>query len=169
MLIVAWSINFYNFMDGIDGLAGTEAVMAGFAGVGLAWHFGSGFILLPLLLASSALGFLWWNWPPARIFFGDVGSCFFGYAFGCLTIAGSWGIHGGVAMWVILLGMFWLDATLTVLQRMAKRERFWEAHRTHFYQRAVQADWSHRAVVLLFAGCNSLLVLFAYALRARFQ
>ena len=157
-LIVAWSINLYNFMDGIDGLAGTEAAMAGFAGAALALWFAAGPVVLPLLLGSASLGFLWWNWPPARIFMGDVCSGFYGYAFGCLVIASGWGFRGGAGMWLLLLGMFWFDATFTLLRRMARGERVWQAHRSHFYQQAVQAGWSHRGVVLMFMACNALLI-----------
>lgn len=163
-LTVAWSINLYNFMDGIDGLAGTEAAMVGFAGAGLATYYGAGPVVLPFLLASGALGFLWWNWPPAKIFMGDVCSGFFGYSFGCLTIASGWGLRGGAAMWMLLLGLFWGDASITLLRRIYRGEKFWRAHKTHFYQQAVQAGWSHQAVVGLFILGNLGLISACFAL-----
>lgn len=157
-LAVSWAINFFNFMDGIDGFAGSEAVIAGLIGGGICLANGlpeaafAGFIV-----AGSFLGFLFWNWPPAKIFMGDCGSGFLGYYFGCLAICSGWGFKGGFGMWMVLLLVFWGDATLTLFRRMLRKEKFWEAHRSHFYQQAVQAGFSHLAVLRVSIVFNLLL------------
>jgi len=148
---VAWTINYFNFMDGIDGLAATEAVMVGMGGAAIAAKHGQITLeLVSMIVALSSLGFLVWNWPPAKIFMGDVGSGFLGYTFGCLSISAGWGFDGGFGTWTILLLLFLLDATITLLRRIVNGEKFWKSHRTHFYQKAVQSGYSHRQVVLFF-------------------
>lgn len=158
VLWVAWAINFYNFMDGIDGLAGGEAVMAGLTGGYLAGRLGLlGPQTIAWVTAAAALGFLFWNWPPAKLFMGDAGSGYLGYVFGCLCIGSGMSFQGGFGTWALLLAMFWIDATFTLLRRIFKGERFWEAHRQHFYQRAVQQGYSHLEVVWFFSVGNLLL------------
>jgi UDP-N-acetylmuramyl pentapeptide phosphotransferase/UDP-N-acetylglucosamine-1-phosphate transferase len=142
-----WWINLFNFMDGIDGLAACEAAAIGlglllFAGLGvgvdpqLAW--------LAAAILGGATGFLVWNWPPARIFLGDVGSIPLGYLTGFLLLAVAAGGHWRVAL--ILPLYFLADATITLGRRMLHCERFWRAHREHFYQRAVGRGQGHAAV-----------------------
>lgn len=162
---VAWAINFFNFMDGIDGLAGGEAVMVGLTGGYLAGRLG---LLMPQtvgwITAAAALGFLFWNWPPAQLFMGDAGSGYLGYVFGCLCIGSGVGFQGGFGTWAMLLAMFVVDATLTLLWRIIKRERFWEPHRQHLYQRAIQRGFSHLEVVWFFSVGNLLLSILTFYL-----
>jgi len=159
---IVWAVNFFNFMDGIDGLAGLEAVSVATAG----WYICTSHRLfepqlVSLIIASSALGFLFWNWPPAKIFMGDSGSGFLGYGFGCLSIGSGWGWKGGFGTWAILLFLFWFDASFTLFRRILNRERFWEAHRSHLFQKYVQSGYSHLTVDLIFLDGNTLLALVA--------
>lgn len=159
---VAWSINFYNFMDGLDGLAGSEAVIIALGAGYIAGRLG---LLAPLtvawVIAAAALGFLFWNWPPAKIFMGDAGSGFLGYAFGCLAIGSGTGWHGGFYTFLLLLALFWFDATFTLLKRIIRREKFWEPHRQHLYQLAAQKGYSHHEITLFFVTVNMLLFIAA--------
>jgi Fuc2NAc and GlcNAc transferase len=155
---IAWAINFYNFMDGSDGLAGSEAVIVGFAGSYIAARCGfPAEALIAVSVAGASLGFLCWNFPPAKIFLGDSGSGFLGYVFGCLSASAGWSFHGGFGTWAILLFLFWFDATFTLFRRIINRERFWEAHRSHIYQRAIQAGYTHRQVLFGFLLGNAVL------------
>jgi Fuc2NAc and GlcNAc transferase len=147
LLGIVWATNLYNFMDGIDGIAGGEAVVVGTVGGVLLWLSGhGGLALLAVLVAGAGFGFLVWNWAPARIFMGDVGSGLLGFAFAVLAVASE--NAGGVPLlgWVLLLGAFFWDATATLLRRVAHGERWYDAHRSHAYQRAVQSGLSHRQV-----------------------
>ena len=147
-LLWLWFVNLFNFMDGIDGLAGGEAAAVAI-GLVLFAGFGAGrdpgLAALAATVAAAALGFLVWNWAPARIFLGDVGSVPLGYLLGFLLLAvaarGFWKI-------ALILPLYFLaDATLTLGRRLARGERIWQAHRQHFYQRAVQRGLGHGAVV----------------------
>jgi Fuc2NAc and GlcNAc transferase len=159
---VAWSINFYNFMDGLDGLAGAEAIFIGIGAGYIAGRVGvQPTLAINWVIASAALGFLFWNWPPARIFMGDAGSGFLGYAFGCLAIGSGPGWNGGFMTYFLLLALFWGDATVTLLKRIIRGERFWEAHNQHLYQQAVKKGYSHHEVTLFFITVN--MVLFVVA------
>jgi UDP-N-acetylmuramyl pentapeptide phosphotransferase/UDP-N-acetylglucosamine-1-phosphate transferase len=148
-LLWLWFVNLFNFMDGIDGIAGSEAAMIaiGVALVALAAPVAgvAGLALLGCATAAAALGFLWWNWHPARLFMGDVGSVPLGYLLGWLLLALA--ARGLWAPALILPLYFLADASWTLLRRLARGARIWEAHREHFYQRAVQAGRSHAAVV----------------------
>ena len=147
VLGTVWLTNLYNFMDGIDGIAGGEALTAALAGGVLLLASGAGGIALPaLLLAGASLGFLLWNWSPARIFMGDVGSGMLGFLFAVLAVASENAGSLPLAGWMLLLGVFVVDATVTLVRRVARRERFYDAHRSHAYQRAVQAGMSHGRV-----------------------
>ena len=112
-------------------------------------------------LACAAGGFLLWNWAPARIFLGDVGSGFLGYAFAVIALASEVGGGPPLLAWLLLLGVFVFDATATLLRRMRRRERWFRAHRTHAYQRLVQAGTSHAALALAVAAANVGLLLLA--------
>ena len=149
LLFVVWMINLYNFMDGMDGLAGG---MAMFGVLTLAWFGWSGeapvYALVCLGVAASAGGFLASNFPPARIFLGDVGSSSLGLLAAALSL---WGAELGLLpLWVAWLAFspFIVDATWTLLARLVRGERVWEAHRSHHYQRLVLAGWTHRQTVL---------------------
>jgi len=92
---------------------------------------------------------------------GDCGSGFLGYGFGCLSIGSGWGWKGGFGTWAILLFLFWFDASFTLFRRILNRERFWEAHRSHLFQKYVQSGYSHLTVDLIFLAGNTLLALVA--------
>ena len=148
-VMLVWLLNLYNFMDGIDGIAGAETVAVAGAAAVLLMAAGEWEISVWLLcLASSAAGFLFWNWPPARIFMGDVGSGFLGYALGVfalLTASAGW---LSIWTWIILLGAFLADASVTVLRRMLRGDRWYAAHRSHAYQHAARRWGSHRKVTI---------------------
>jgi Fuc2NAc and GlcNAc transferase len=148
VLGLVWLTNLYNFMDGIDAIAAIEgvsvAVLAAFILLGFA-------VVHPVswlaLTAAGCAGFLLWNWPPARIFMGDVGSGFLGYVLGVMAYATSaQGLN--LWCWVILLGVFLVDATVTLLRRLATHQRWWEPHRSHAYQYAARRWRSHARVSL---------------------
>jgi Fuc2NAc and GlcNAc transferase len=149
VLVIAWMLNLFNFMDGIDGLAGLEVVSVG-AGASLLLLLslppGASLPLAPGLLAAATLGFLLWNWPPAKIFMGDVGSGFVGYLLGCAAIATAKAGTLGLAVWLILTGAFVVDASFTLVRRMAGGQRWYEAHRSHAYQHAARLLGGHAPV-----------------------
>lgn len=146
-LFILWMINLYNFMDGMDGFAGGMAVI-GFATLAWLGRADPGFAAVQLTIAAASAGFLVYNVPPARLFLGDTGSTTLGF----LAAAGSlWGSGAGLfpfwaALWVF--SPFIIDATVTLLRRLARGERVWEAHRSHYYQRLVLLGWGHRRTVL---------------------
>ncbi len=159
---LVWLTNLYNFMDGIDGLAAGEAVGVGLVGgVLLAAAGATGLSLVALALAAAAGGFLVFNWPPAKIFMGDVGSGLLGYAFGVLALASERAGAVPLVVWMILLAVFIVDATATLIRRVVNGERWFEAHRSHAYQHAVQAGYSHRDVTVAVMGLNALLAVAA--------
>lgn len=158
---LVWLINLYNFMDGIDGLAGAEAVTVSLAvsilGAGI-YTSQIGFSLATLALAAASAAFVVWNWSPAKIFMGDAGSAALGFAFGALALVGE--IHQGVPLlvFILLLGLFVVDATLTLIDRLRRGENITVAHRDHVYQRFVRAGWSHRHVTLGAIAINIILL-----------
>ncbi len=149
LLFVVWMINLYNFMDGMDGFAGGMAVMGFGSFALLGWLAGDGlFLALNLLVCAAAAGFTVFNFPPARIFMGDAGASSLGFLAAAFSL---WADREGLfPLWVAMLvfSPFVVDATLTLLRRLWRRERIWEAHRSHYYQRLVQAGWGHRRTVL---------------------
>lgn len=157
-----WMINLYNFMDGIDGIAGSEAVsVAVICGLLLLWQQSSGLAAVIFLFAASVLGFLVWNWPPAKIFMGDVGSAFLGFIFAVMAM---WSEQSGAVpliIWIMLLGVFVIDATITLIKRLGRGEKLYEAHRSHVYQLAVQAGYSHKQVTSTVLLINLLLGIIA--------
>jgi UDP-N-acetylmuramyl pentapeptide phosphotransferase/UDP-N-acetylglucosamine-1-phosphate transferase len=145
--------NIYNFMDGIDGLAGGQAVISGISWlwVGMVselWWVA----LIGLLLAAASGGFLGHNWPPAAIFMGDVGSAFLGFTFAVLAVMGNPANPKLALVGVVVLWPFIFDASLTLLRRLCKGENIFQAHRSHFYQRLVIAGQSHQTVTRLYLG-----------------
>lgn len=169
-VIWLWFINAFNFMDGIDGIAGTEtasigigiAVVAATATMGGQSTAGLGAMPMAWFgatIAAAALGFLWWNWQPARLFLGDVGSIPLGFLLGWLLLRlaaeGQWAA-------ALILPLYYLsDSTLTLLWRTFRGEKPWQAHRDHFYQRAVAGGFSHAAVVRAVALANLALIVLA--------
>jgi Fuc2NAc and GlcNAc transferase len=135
--MIIWFINLYNFLDGINGYAGSEAVFLAMAGFILfdSSHF--------LVLAVAVLGFLVWNYNRAKIFMGDVGSTLLGYNIAIFTLYYANQEPSNLWVWIILFGLFWFDATLTLIRRKINGEKLSEAHKKHGYQRLTQAGWSH--------------------------
>jgi UDP-N-acetylmuramyl pentapeptide phosphotransferase/UDP-N-acetylglucosamine-1-phosphate transferase len=146
-------INAYNFMDGIDGLAGGQAVAAGCGWFVLGWLSGAPLLaFLGLAVASGSLGFLAHNWPPARIFMGDVGSTFLGFTFALLPLMALGQVEHAPLWGVLLVWPFVFDAAFTFLRRLSKGENVFAAHRSHLYQRLVIAGLSHQRVTVLYLG-----------------
>lgn len=147
VVTLVWFLNSYNFMDGVDGIAGAEAVfIAGTAGLLLLWDGVHGEAMAMLILMFAVAGFLVWNWPPAKIFMGDVGSGFLGFIIGVLAIMSV--KHGSlnIWVWVILAGVFVTDAAVTMFRRMFRGARWYEAHCSHAYQHAFRRFRSHGKV-----------------------
>ena len=143
-LLWLWFVNLFNFMDGIDGIAGVETACLGAGSAVVALIAGLSLHPFGFTAAAAALGFLWWNRPPARIFLGDVGSVPLGFLLGWLLLdlaaSGQWAA-------ALILPLYYLaDATITLGLRAWRREKVWQAHRQHFYQRAVGRGLSHGAV-----------------------
>jgi len=159
-LYLVWLLNLYNFMDGIDGIASIEAICVAVGGCILYAIAGQ-----PMAGASSAMlaatvaGFLVWNFPPAKIFMGDGGSGFLGITLGALSLQAGWHSPAMLWAWLILLGVFIVDATLTLLRRLGRGEKVYEAHRTHAYQYASRRCGSHRRVTLSVLAVNLLWLL----------
>ncbi|MFW2524755.1 MraY family glycosyltransferase [Aliarcobacter butzleri] len=149
--MIIWFINLYNFLDGINGYAGSEAIFLSLAGFIL---FGGNHFLV---LAVAVLGFLYWNWNKAKIFMGDVGSTLLGYNVAIFTIYYANQEPTNFWIWIILFGVYWFDATLTLIRRKLNKERLSLAHKKHAYQRLTQAGWSHYKVTNYSIGLNILL------------
>jgi UDP-N-acetylmuramyl pentapeptide phosphotransferase/UDP-N-acetylglucosamine-1-phosphate transferase len=164
VLLWVWFVNLYNFMDGIDGIAGSEAAAIGI-GLALFASIGVGhdpaLAILPAAIAAAAIGFLVWNWAPARIFLGDVGSVPLGYLLGFLLLAAAARGHWKIAL--ILPLYFLADATITLLRRLARGERIWLPHREHFYQQAVRRGLGHAAIVRRVIATNVVLIAAGWA------
>lgn len=152
---LVWMLNLYNFMDGIDGIASIEAIFVcvGAALLSLVAGF-EGLIVLPLLLAAAVAGFLYWNFPPARIFMGDAGSGFLGIVLGILSIHAAWSSPQLFWCWLILLGVFIVDATFTLFVRLIRGDKVYEAHRSHAYQYASREFSGHLPVTMAVALIN---------------
>lgn len=152
-LIVVWMTNLYNFMDGSDGLAGGMAVF-GFGSYGIAalLNQDEAFATLNLSIAAAALGFLYHNFHPAKVFMGDAGSIPLGFLAAAI---GIWGWQNGSwAAWFPLLvfSPFIVDASATLLKRILRGANISEAHREHYYQRAIRLGWGHRNIALVEYG-----------------
>ena len=167
VLGLMWLSNLYNFMDGIDGLAAIEAVFVGvLGGILLSLQGSHGLAMVVLVLASANAGFIFWNWPPAQIFLGDVGSGFIGYMFGLVTLSGEVSNVMPGFLWIMILSVFIFDATFTLLRRIFTGQKWYQAHKCHAYQQLVQRGKSHRSVTLMILVFNILvtspLVLYAF-------
>ncbi|MFL5382949.1 MAG: MraY family glycosyltransferase [Longimicrobiaceae bacterium] len=155
---IVWSTNLYNFMDGIDGIAGAEAVTCAVAGGVLLLLTGErGLAAAAFAVAAASAGFLAWNWHPARIFMGDAGSYFLGFTFAVLAVASERAGAVPLLAWMVLLGVFVFDATATLVRRARRGERWHEAHRSHAYQRAAPTRADHARVSGAVAGVNVML------------
>lgn len=153
---LVWLLNLYNFMDGIDGLASIEAITVCLGGalLYLLMPEAIGQWSSPVLLAITVAGFLFWNFPPARIFMGDAGSGFLGIVLGLFSIQAAWIAPQFFWSWLILLGVFIVDATWTLIRRFLRGEKIYEAHRSHAYQYASRYYGSHKKVSLFIGVIN---------------
>lgn len=160
LVAMVWLLNLFNFMDGIDGIAAVEAISVASSACFLMAAGNSDESLLWLaLLGAATLGFLPWNWPPARIFMGDVGSGFLGFSLAVLALHT---VHTGalpIWSWIILLGVFVVDATVTLLRRFISGEPWHKPHRSHAYQHAAIRLNSHRQVTLMVLAINTIWLL----------
>jgi Fuc2NAc and GlcNAc transferase len=138
-----WFINLYNFLDGIDGYAASEAIFISAAFAFLTFDF------TPAILAASTIGFLIWNWQKAKIFMGDVGSTLLGFTIAVLAIYYQNSEKLSILISLTLSSVFWFDATVTLVRRKLNKEQLSKAHRKHAYQRITQAGWSHQKTVLI--------------------
>lgn len=154
--MIIWFINLYNFLDGINGYAGSEALFLAVAGFIL---FGGNHFLV---LAVAVLGFLYWNWNKAKIFMGDVGSTLLGYNIAIFTIYYANQEPTNFWIWIILFSVYWFDATLTLIRRKLNKEKLSLAHKKHAYQRLTQVGWSHYKVTNYSIGLNILLFAIVY-------
>lgn len=156
LLSLFWIVgltNAYNFMDGIDGLAGSQAIIAGLGTTLLGLLVAQPLLtVIGLLLTTSSLGFLVHNWPPAHIFMGDVGSAFLGYSFAVLALIAAQADPKFLFAYVLLLWPFLFDTAFTLFQRLRRQENIFAAHRSHLYQRLVIIGYSHRCVTLLYSA-----------------
>lgn len=161
LLAGVWWINLFNFMDGIDGIAGVQAVFMLLGGAALAAWANANVIsspvwMLMLCVAAATVGFLLLNWPPAKIFMGDVGStwlAFIVFALALLSVQADWLSY---ATWLVLAAVFVTDATVTLITRVLGGERWYEAHRNHSYQKLARRSSGHRPVMLLAVAINVL-------------
>ncbi|WP_288077676.1 glycosyltransferase family 4 protein [Pseudomonas sp.] len=148
-LYLVWMLNLYNFMDGIDGIASVEAITVCLSACAIYWFMGYfDLILPPMMLALATVGFLLWNFPPARIFMGDAGSGFIGFMLGLLSLVAARTALELLWVWLILLGVFIVDATFTLGRRLSRGERVYEAHRSHAYQFASRKVGKHLPVTV---------------------
>ena len=154
--MIIWFINLYNFLDGINGYAGSEAIFLALAGFIL--FSGNHF----LVLSVAVLGFLYWNWNKAKIFMGDVGSTLLGYNIAIFTIYYANEESTNFWIWIILFGIYWFDATLTLIRRKLNKEKLSLAHKKHGYQRLIQVGWSHYKVTNYSIGLNMILFFIVY-------
>ena len=158
-MAMLWSLNLYNFMDGIDGIAATQCVVACCSAALLACWGGTGdgsYALFCLLLAASHLGFLIWNWPPARLFMGDAGSVPTGFLLAGLALLGAVQGQLNPLCWLVLLAGFVTDASWTLVWRIVSGQPFTQPHRLHAYQRLSRRWGSHLAVDMLLLALNAL-------------
>lgn len=152
---LVWLLNLYNFMDGIDGIASIEALTCCLGGALLYWLLGHNEQIPALLfLAAAVAGFLYWNFPPAKIFMGDAGSGFLGLMMGVLAVTAAMVEPQLLWSWLILLGVFILDATWTLFRRLARGDKIYEAHRSHAYQYASRHYGAHLPVTLAVLAIN---------------
>jgi UDP-N-acetylmuramyl pentapeptide phosphotransferase/UDP-N-acetylglucosamine-1-phosphate transferase len=167
IITLLWIIgltNAYNFMDGIDGIAGGVALSAALGWMFLASRTNNDFVYwVALAVAAGSLGFLFHNWSPAKIFMGDAGSTFLGYTFAVLPLLSADAGGDALMLGTLLMWTFIMDAGVTFIRRALKRENVFAAHRNHLYQRLVIAGYKHAAVTLLYIFLTLLAAALAYA------
>jgi Fuc2NAc and GlcNAc transferase len=161
-LWIAWMANLYNFMDGIDGISAVESLILG--ATTSYWFAISGVASMAIIciaVAGASVGFMRWNWSPAKIFMGDVGSLALGAFFAIIAIIGTTRLDIPFLAFLILYAVYLADSGVTLLHRIIKREKWWQAHRSHFYQRAVQSGFSHAQVSLSVMALNIIFAVLA--------
>jgi Fuc2NAc and GlcNAc transferase len=147
VLFLVWLTNLFNFMDGIDGIAATETIFIASAAIIISGTKpGHYLVALEAGLAAASLGFLFWNWPPARIFMGDVGSGYIGLTLGTIALVSASIGDLPIWTWLILASVFIVDSTVTLVRRMMSGQKWYSAHRSHAYQRAARRWESHKFV-----------------------
>lgn len=148
-IYLVWMLNLYNFMDGIDGLASLEAICA-CIGLSISYYVTGQETMMwaPVMLTMTVAGFLYWNFPPARIFMGDAGSGFLGIILGALSVQAAWVGSEFFFAWLIMLGVFIVDATFTLIRRLVRGDKVYEAHRSHGYQYASRQFGKHLPVTI---------------------
>jgi UDP-GlcNAc:undecaprenyl-phosphate/decaprenyl-phosphate GlcNAc-1-phosphate transferase len=155
---IVWAMNLFNFMDGSDGLAGSMALIGFSSYLVLTLHQGNTNAAVVLVsIVGAVIGFLFFNWPKAKLFLGDAGSIPLGFmaaAVGVIGIAENW---WGLFFPLQIFAMFWVDATFTLLRRIARGEQFWKGHNQHWYQKAIRSGNSHAKVLSIHLVCNILI------------
>jgi Fuc2NAc and GlcNAc transferase len=150
--------NIYNFMDGVDGIASVQAIFAGIGWIFWGWYLEIPFIIvMNLILVCSVGSFLMYNWQPAKIFMGDVGSVFLGFYFATLPFLAVYlsdSLNIGFTIWIsaLLLWPFLYDGSFTLIRRAVKKKNVFKPHRTHLYQRLNRMGWSHKKVTYLYSA-----------------
>lgn len=169
IVAMIWLMNLYNFMDGSNGMAGFQGI---FAGMVLAVFFQIdeqyGMALIALAVAAACGGFLPLNFPGARVFMGDAASVPLGFIFASLAVYGIQAGSFGLPVFVLIMSVFLVDATLTLLARVFGGERWYTAHAQHVYQRLIAQGWSHSRVLMVYQAINMMLVLPAIILARRY-
>ena len=156
VVYLVWLLNLFNFMDGTDGIAASEAIFVALAGAFLNYQVLSdaNHSAAAVILAASTFGFLLYNWSPAKIFMGDVGSGYLGIVIGGLSLIAANQDHDLLWVWIILLAAFVSDATVTLIRRLLRKQKPHVAHRSHAYQHLAIRFHSHPKVALLFLAVN---------------
>lgn len=166
ILWIVGLMNAYNFMDGIDGLSGSVALTASLGWMlflGINGQFSSLLFWIALAIAASNLGFLGHNWPPARIFLGDVASTFLGFSFAVLPLLAVDKVNDAFLLGVVVMWAYILDTLITFIRRWIKGERVFSAHRSHIYQRLVISGYQVSSITSLYLLLTSLGIVLAYA------
>lgn len=163
VISLVWSINLFNFMDGTDGLAGCEAVCVLMIGSLLLYSTtnNTGFASCLFLISLIVAGFLCFNWPPAKVFMGDVGSYFLGFLIGISGLISHFCFEVSCVFWLILYSVFYFDATVTLLRRVISGQKWYVSHRSHAYQRLQNIGWQHKDILVGLIIINAALTLVA--------
>ncbi len=159
VIALLWFTNNFNFMDGIDGIAASQSIHIALNVGLLSFLYCLELTTISLIIASANAGFLVWNWQRAKIFMGDVASIPLGFILGCFLLKIA--THGMLVASIIIALYFIADGLITLLRRLFNKEKIWQAHSKHFYQRAVRAGASHQSVVLKIILCNCFLSIVA--------
>jgi len=156
VVYLVWLLNLFNFMDGTDGIAASEAIFVALAGAFLSYHVlaDANHSAAAVILAASTFGFILYNWSPAKIFMGDVGSGFLGIVIGGLSLIAANQDPELLWVWIILLAVFVSDATVTLIRRLLRKQKPHVAHRSHAYQHLAIRLNSHAKVALLVLAVN---------------